>query len=149
EDQMEPYQRSFIELALRHQALRFGEFKLKSGRISPYFFNVGQLNSGTSLKVLGECYANAINQKNCAFDILFGPAYKGISLVTSTAIALYTLYQQDVPYAFNRKEAKDHGEGGLIIGAPLKGRVLILDDVITAGTATRESLALIQEAQAT
>lgn len=146
---MEPYQKAFIELALEYQALRFGEFKLKSGRISPYFFNVGQLNTGKALKILSECYASAIHQANLPFDVLFGPAYKGIPLVCTTASALYQQYEHDVPYAFNRKEAKDHGEGGLIIGAPLKGRILIIDDVITAGTAMREAIQHIETAGGT
>ncbi|MBS0286551.1 MAG: orotate phosphoribosyltransferase [Proteobacteria bacterium] len=142
---MEQYQKSFIELALKHQALRFGEFTLKSGRISPYFFNVGQLNSGQILKAIGESYAGAIKQAAFSFDVLFGPAYKGIPLACATAIALSAQYNQDVPYCFDRKEAKDHGEGGMIIGAPLKGRVLIIDDVITAGTAIRGSFELFKQ----
>ncbi|MBI2790607.1 MAG: orotate phosphoribosyltransferase [Gammaproteobacteria bacterium] len=145
---MELYQKAFIELALEHQALRFGEFTLKSGRISPYFFNVGQLNTGEVLKTIGESYAGAINHHKFQFDVLFGPAYKGIPLACSTAIALSANHQTNAPYSFNRKEAKDHGEGGVIIGAPLKGRVLIIDDVITAGTAIRESFLLIQSQQA-
>lgn len=145
---MQPYQKAFIELALKHQALRFGEFTLKSGRLSPYFFNVGQLNTGEALKVLGECYAQAIRHENISFDILFGPAYKGIPLACTTTIALASEHQLNIPYAFNRKEAKDHGEGGQIIGTPLKGRILIIDDVITAGTAIRESFQLIHAHQA-
>lgn len=140
---MTPYQKTFIELAIKNNALRFGEFTLKSGRISPYFFNVGQLNSGSILKILGECYAHTIEDSTLQFDVLFGPAYKGIPIVCATAIAYSTL-QKDIPYAFDRKEIKDHGEGGQIIGTPLKGRVLILDDVITAGTALRASVQLIQ-----
>lgn len=145
---MHPYQQRFIELSLEYQALRFGEFTLKSGRISPYFFNAGLFNDGQALKILGECYAQAIVQSQIAFDTLFGPAYKGIPLVASTVIALHNLYQKTITYSFNRKEAKDHGEGGMIIGAPLKGQVLILDDVITAGTAMRESFTLIQNEKA-
>ncbi len=143
---MQSYQKDFIELALTHNVLRFGEFKLKSGRLSPYFFNVGQFYTGKALKTLGECYARAIQTSDVDFDMLFGPAYKGIPLVCSTAAALSIT--QDLPYCFNRKETKDHGEGGNIVGAPLKGRVLILDDVITAGTAIRESFELIQQAKA-
>lgn len=142
---MEQFQKSFIELALKNQALRFGEFTLKSGRISPYFFNVGQLNSGEVLKQLGECYAGAINHADLSYDVLFGPAYKGIPLACATAIALSAEFKQNIPYSFNRKEAKDHGEGGMIVGAPLKGRILIIDDVITAGTAIRESFELIKQ----
>ncbi len=145
---MQPYQQQFIELALSHQALRFGEFTLKSGRKSPYFFNAGLLNNGHALKTLGECYATAIVESHIAYDILFGPPYKGIPLVCATAIALEEKYQINMPYCFNRKEAKDHGEGGLFIGAPLEGRVLILDDVITAGTAMRESFTLIAQQKA-
>ncbi len=146
---MEHYQRSFIELALAHQALRFGEFTLKSGRISPYFFNVGQLNTGSILKAIGECYASAIHDSNLKYDVIYGPAYKGIPLASSTAIGLSAKFNHDVPYSFNRKEAKDHGEGGMIVGAPLKGRILIIDDVITAGTAIRESFDIIKQHQAT
>lgn len=136
------YQKTFIDLALKHSALRFGDFTLKSGRQSPYFFNAGTFSTGLALKTLGECYAKAIITSGLQFDMLFGPAYKGIPLVCTTAMALSA--QQDYPVCFNRKEAKDHGEGGQIIGAPLKGRVLVIDDVITAGTALRESFQLIQ-----
>lgn len=146
---MESYRKTFIELALNHNALRFGEFTLKSGRKSPYFFNAGQFNTGESLKTLGECYAAALNQSSLNFDIIFGPAYKGIPLACATSIALYEQFQRNVPYCFNRKEAKDHGEGGIIVGAPLQGQALIIDDVITAGTAVRESLQIIQGANAT
>lgn len=142
---MQAFQKTFIELALAHSALRFGEFTLKSGRKSPYFFNVGQLNTGTALQTLGECYAAAIHEANIPFDILFGPAYKGIPLVCASSIALNSQFQRNVPFCFNRKEAKDHGEGGLIVGAPLTGRVLIIDDVITAGTAIREAFQIIEE----
>jgi len=145
---MESYRKTFIELALNHNALRFGDFTLKSGRKSPYFFNAGQFNTGESLKTLGECYAAAISQSSLRFDIIFGPAYKGIPLACATSIALHEQFQQNVPYCFNRKEAKDHGEGGIIVGAPLQGRALIIDDVITAGTAIRESVDIIQGANA-
>jgi orotate phosphoribosyltransferase len=140
---MLPHQRSFLDLALAKNALRFGEFTLKSGRVSPYFFNAGLIASGAALATLGRAYAQAALDSGVAFDMLFGPAYKGISLATATSIALAEIAQRDVPIAFNRKEAKTHGEGGVVIGAPLAGRVLIVDDVITAGTAIRESLALI------
>ena len=140
---MQPYQRDFLDLALARNALRFGEFTLKSGRVSPYFFNAGLIASGAALATLGRAYAQAALDSGVAFDMLFGPAYKGISLATATSIALAEIAQRDVPIAFNRKEAKTHGEGGVVIGAPLAGRVLIVDDVITAGTAIRESLALI------
>ena len=142
---MLPYQRDFLDLALRKNALRFGEFTLKSGRISPYFFNAGLFDTGESLSVLGRAYAQSTMDAKLPFDMLFGPAYKGIALATVTAASLARDHGRDVPVAFNRKEAKDHGEGGVLIGAPLKGRVLIVDDVISAGTATRESLALIRE----
>ncbi len=146
---MKSYQKAFIDLAITHKALLFGEFTLKSGRISPYFFNVGQLNTGQALKALGECYASTLHQSNIEFDVLFGPAYKGIPLVCTTAIALSAQFQENVPYCFNRKEIKDHGEGGQIVGSPLSGRVLLLDDVITAGTAMRESFELIKTHNAT
>ena len=141
---MQPYQRDFLDLALAKNALRFGEFTLKSGRVSPYFFNAGMIDSGAALAMLGRAYAQAALASGIAFDMLFGPAYKGIALATASAIALAESMQRDVPLAFNRKEAKSHGEGGVVIGAPLQGRVLIVDDVITAGTAIRESLALIR-----
>ena len=141
---MQPYQREFLELALHKNALRFGEFTLKSGRVSPYFFNAGLFDSGAALAALGRAYAQAAVDSGVAFDMLFGPAYKGIALATVTAAALSTQHGRDTPLAFNRKEAKDHGEGGVLIGAPLAGRVLIVDDVISAGTAIRESLALIR-----
>ncbi|MEP6484654.1 MAG: orotate phosphoribosyltransferase [Rudaea sp.] len=141
---MQTHQREFLELALRKNALRFGEFTLKSGRISPYFFNAGLFDSGQSLSVLGRAYAQAAIDSGVDFDVLFGPAYKGIALAATTAMALDREHGRDVPVAFNRKEAKDHGEGGVLIGAPLRGRILIVDDVISAGTATRESIALIR-----
>jgi orotate phosphoribosyltransferase len=142
---MKSHQRDFLDLALRREALRFGEFKLKSGRISPYFFNAGLFDSGEAMSILGRAYAQVLIDSGIAFDMLFGPAYKGIALATATAIALAQDHGRDVPVAFNRKEVKDHGEGGVLIGAPLRGRVLIVDDVISAGTATRESLALIRQ----
>jgi orotate phosphoribosyltransferase len=141
---MQDYQRDFIEFALRVGVLRFGEFTLKSGRQSPYFFNAGLFNSGGALARLGRFYAQAIVDSGIAFDVLFGPAYKGIPLAAVTAAALYDHHGRDVAYAFNRKEAKDHGEGGVIVGHPLEGRVLIIDDVITAGTAIRESVDIIR-----
>jgi len=146
---MKPYQREFLELALAKNALRFGQFTLKSGRESPYFFNAGLFDSGAALDALGRAYAQAAIDSGIAFDMLFGPAYKGIALATVTAVALAREHARDAPVAFNRKEAKDHGEGGVLIGAPLKGRVLIVDDVISAGTAIRESLALIRANGAT
>ena len=146
---MHDYQRQFIELALARSALRFGEFTLKSGRISPYFFNAGLFNDGESLERLGRCYAAALLHSRLEFDMLFGPAYKGIPLVAATAIALASQHGRNVPWAFNRKEAKDHGEAGLTVGSPLAGRVVIVDDVITAGTATRESITAIRAAGAT
>src|SRR5579863_2815815 len=141
---MQEYQLTFLDLALKRDALRFGSFTLKSGRESPYFFNAGLFSDGEAAAVLGRCYAAAIVRSGLAFDMLFGPAYKGIPLVTATAAALATHHGRSVPYAYNRKEAKSHGEGGLVVGATLHGRVLIVDDVITAGTAVRESLELIR-----
>jgi len=146
---MHDFQRDFIDLALQAQALRFGEFKLKSGRLSPYFFNAGLFNTGRRLAKLGQYYAQAIQRSGISFDVLFGPAYKGIPLASATAIALAEQHHVDTPYSFNRKEAKTHGEGGNIVGAPLSGRVLIIDDVITAGTAIRESMEIIQQHGAT
>jgi orotate phosphoribosyltransferase len=140
---MHAYQSRFVDYCLQRGALRFGEFTLKSGRVSPYFFNAGIFNRGADLSALAEFYADAIQQAGIEFDLLFGPAYKGIPLAAITASALYQQHQLDVPYAFNRKEVKDHGEGGSIVGAEIAGRVMIIDDVITAGTAIRESLALI------
>ena len=145
---MRAHQREFLDLALAKNALRFGEFTLKSGRISPYFFNAGLFDSGAALDALGRAYAQTLVAAGIGFDMLFGPAYKGIALATATAIALAREHTRDVPLAFNRKEPKDHGEGGALIGAPLQGRVLIVDDVISAGTATRESIALIRAAGA-
>ncbi len=146
---MLPHQREFLDLALRCNALRFGQFTLKSGRVSPYFFNAGLLDSGAALATLGRCYAKTLLDSGIEFDMLFGPAYKGIALATTLAVALARDHDRDLPLAFNRKEAKVHGEGGMLIGAPLAGRVLIVDDVISAGTAIRESLALIRAHDAT
>ena len=145
---MESYKREFLRFALDRDVLRFGEFTLKSGRTSPYFFNAGLFNTGSTIGALGQYYARAIIASGVEFDMLFGPAYKGIPLATATAIALAGEHRRDVPYAFNRKEAKDHGEGGTVVGAPLVGRVLIIDDVISAGTSVRESVALIEAAGA-
>jgi orotate phosphoribosyltransferase len=142
---MRPHQRDFLDLALHKQVLRFGDFTLKSGRTSPYFFNAGLIDSGAALARLGRAYATTAVESGLAFDMLFGPAYKGIALAAATAIALASDHGRDLPFAFNRKEAKTHGEGGNLIGAPLKGRVLIVDDVITAGTAIRESLQIIRD----
>ena len=146
---MRPHQKEFIELVMAKQALRFGQFTLKSGRVSPYFFNAGLINDGRALGVLGSGYAQAVVDSGLGFDMLFGPAYKGIPLATATAIALAARHGRNVPVSFNRKEAKQHGEGGSLIGAPLAGRVLIVDDVITAGTAIRESIEIIRAAGAT
>ena len=143
---MHDHQLAFLNLALGRNALRFGQFTLKSGRVSPYFFNAGSFDDGASLAVLGQCYAATIVASGLPFDMLFGPAYKGIPLVAATAAALYTHHGLNAPFAFNRKEAKTHGEGGAIVGRPLAGRVLIIDDVITAGTAIRESIELIRAA---
>lgn len=140
--------RTFVELCLDLGVLRFGEFKLKSGRLSPYFFNAGLFNTGRAIAELGRFYAQAIVDSKIQFDMLFGPAYKGIPLVTTAAVALNDVQRRDIPWSFNRKEAKDHGEGGNIVGSPLKGRVLIVDDVITAGTAIRESIEIIRAAGA-
>ena len=145
---MRGYKREFIELALELGVLRFGEFKLKSGRISPYFFNAGLFNTGYAAAKLGRFYAAAIAESDVRFDMLFGPAYKGIPLATLTAASLAEHHDIDVPYSFNRKEAKAHGEGGSIVGAPLAGDVLIVDDVITAGTAVREAYQIIAAAGA-
>lgn len=148
-DEMQDYQREFIEFAIERGVLRFGEFTLKSGRVSPYFFNAGLFNSGQALARLGRYYAAAIQAAAIPYDVMLGPAYKGIPLAATTCVALANEYGRDVPYVFNRKEAKTHGEGGNLVGAPLEGRVLIIDDVITAGTAIREVMALIETAGAT
>ena len=146
---MQEYQQEFIDLAIANDVLRFGQFTLKSGRQSPYFFNAGLFNTGGAVAMLGRCYARAVAESGVPFDMLFGPAYKGIPLVTTTAVALADWQSRSVPFAFNRKEAKKHGEGGSIVGAPLAGRVLIVDDVISAGTAIRESIEIIRAAGAT
>ena len=145
---MRSHQKEFIEMILAKQVLRFGDFTLKSGRTSPYFFNAGLINDGGALAQLGESYAQAIVESGVAFDMLFGPAYKGIPLATATAVAFAGKHRRNVPIAYNRKEVKAHGEGGMLIGAPLDGRVLIVDDVLTAGTAVRESINLIKGAGA-
>jgi orotate phosphoribosyltransferase len=145
---MQDYQREFIQLALNHPVLRFGSFTLKSGRQSPYFFNAGLFNTGKALAKLGQYYAQAVVESGIEFDVLFGPAYKGIPLAAACSISLAEHHQVNTPYAFNRKETKDHGEGGNIVGAPLQGRILIIDDVMTAGTAIRESMQIIQAAGA-
>jgi orotate phosphoribosyltransferase len=145
---MNVYQQEFIELARRYEVLKFGEFTLKSGRISPYFFNAGGFASGAALAALGRCYAERIVAAGLEFDVLLGPAYKGIPLAAATAIALADQHGRDVPFAYNRKEAKTHGEGGVLVGAPLRGRVLVIDDVITAGTAVREVIDMIEAAGA-
>ncbi len=146
---MQTYKKEFIEFALSYNVLRFGEFTLKSGRNSPYFFNTGLFNTGEALHKLGIYYAEAIVESGIKFDVIFGPAYKGIPLACSCAAALHELHGQNVYYSFNRKEAKTHGEGGSIVGAPLDGNILIIDDVISAGTAVRESIAIIQNENAT
>jgi orotate phosphoribosyltransferase len=146
---MQDYKTAFLEFATEVGVLRFGEFTLKSGRVSPYFFNAGLFNTGRQVARLGRFYAQAIQDSRIEFDLLFGPAYKGIPLATAAAIALADHHERDLPYCFNRKEAKDHGEGGNLVGASLAGRVLIVDDVITAGTAIRESVDIIQAAGAT
>jgi orotate phosphoribosyltransferase len=143
------YQYEFIDFAIEAGVLRFGDFTLKSGRVSPYFFNAGLFNTGRHLARLGRFYAQAIIDSRVRFDVLFGPAYKGIPLATASSIALADHHDRNVPWCFNRKEAKDHGEGGKLVGAGLTGRVLIIDDVITAGTAIRESVDIIQTAGAT
>ena len=145
---MSDYRAEFVEFAVASQVLCFGEFKTKAGRLSPYFFNAGLFNDGEKLKRLGEFYAKAIVDSGIAFDVMFGPAYKGIPLAASIVIALAGM-GRNVPFAFNRKEAKDHGEGGTVVGAPLRGRVLIVDDVISAGTSVRESVDLIRASGAT
>lgn len=146
---MKEYQRQFIEFALNKKVLKFGEFTLKSGRISPYFFNAGLFNTGRDLALLGHFYASALMDSGIDFDVVFGPAYKGIPIATTTVVALAEHHERDVPYCFNRKETKDHGEGGNLVGSPLQGKVMLVDDVITAGTAIRESMAIIAAHQAT
>ena len=141
---MKAYQREFIEFALSKQVLKFGEFTLKSGRKSPYFFNAGLFNSGRDLARLGRFYAAALVDAGIEYDVLFGPAYKGIPIASATAVQLAEIHDQDVPWCFNRKEAKDHGEGGNLVGSPLQGRIMLVDDVITAGTAIRESMDIIK-----
>jgi len=145
---MRPLQRDFIEFALAHEVLKFGEFTLKSGRTSPYFFNLGAVDTGSGLAALGRFYADAIVASGLEADVLMGPAYKGISIAAASAVQLAEQHGVDMPWCFNRKEAKDHGEGGLIVGAPLAGRVLLVDDVITAGTAIREASDIIADAGA-
>ncbi|MBU3068911.1 orotate phosphoribosyltransferase [Aestuariicella sp. G3-2] len=141
---MQQYQRDFIQLAIDHEALCFGEFTLKSGRTSPYFFNAGKFQTGAALAALGRFYADALESSGVPYDVVFGPAYKGIPLAATTAVALSDKHGKDMPYCFNRKEAKDHGEGGSLVGAPLQGKILIVDDVITAGTAVREVMSIIK-----
>lgn len=146
---MEQYQKDFVDFTLETGVLKFGEFTLKSGRISPYFFNAGLFNTGSHLSELGKFYAQAIEASDLKFDVLFGPAYKGIPLASAASIALNDSFNRNVPYSFNRKEAKDHGEGGSIVGHPLEGDILIIDDVITAGTAIHEAQEIIQSSGAT
>lgn len=145
---MQSFQRDFIQFAVERQVLRFGAFTLKSGRTSPYFFNAGLFNTGRDLAKLGRFYAAALQHAGIDYDILFGPAYKGIPIATTTAVALADHYDSDKPYCFNRKEAKQHGEGGNLVGSPLQGKVMLVDDVITAGTAIRESMQIIEQQQA-
>ena len=146
---MKNYQHDFIDFAISAGVLRFGDFTLKSGRTSPYFFNAGLFNTGEQLARLGRCYAQAITDSHIDFDVLFGPAYKGIPLAAAASIALADHHQRNIPWCFNRKEAKDHGEGGNLVGAGLSGKILVIDDVITAGTAIRESVDIIESAGAT
>ncbi|WP_404397650.1 orotate phosphoribosyltransferase [Idiomarina loihiensis] len=141
---MKAYQKEFIEFAIERGVLKFGEFTLKSGRTSPYFFNAGLFNKGSDLARLGRFYAAALVDSGIDFDVLFGPAYKGIPIATATAVALYDHHQQDTPYCFNRKEKKDHGEGGNLVGSALEGKVMLVDDVITAGTAIREAMEIVE-----
>lgn len=141
---MKQYQKDFISFAIDRGVLKFGEFTLKSGRTSPYFFNAGLFNHGADLAKLGRFYAAALQDSGVDYDVLFGPAYKGIPIATAAAIALYDTYQKDVPYCFNRKEKKDHGEGGNLVGSALQGKIMLVDDVITAGTAIRESMEIVQ-----
>lgn len=142
---MQNYQKAFLDFVVEHEILKFGEFTLKSGRVSPYFFNAGLFNTGNKLSFLSQCYAAAIVDAEADYDVLFGPAYKGIPLAATTALALASEHNIDKPYCFNRKEAKDHGEGGSIVGAALAGKVMVIDDVITAGTAIREAVEIIQQ----
>ena len=142
------YQEAFLEFALQEQVIRFGDFTLKSGRQSPYFFNAGLFNTGEAMSKLGQFYANALISSGIDFDILFGPAYKGIPLATATAVALAEQHGRNTPWCFNRKEAKDHGEGGNMVGAPLQGKAIIIDDVITAGTAVREVMEILKNSEA-
>ncbi|MBN1083950.1 orotate phosphoribosyltransferase [Erwinia aphidicola] len=146
---MKAWQRQFIEFAINKQVLKFGEFTLKSGRKSPYFFNAGLFNTGRDLALLGRFYAQALVDSGIDFDLVFGPAYKGIPIATTTVVALADHHDRDVPYCFNRKEAKDHGEGGTLVGSPLQGKIMLVDDVITAGTAIRESMEIIAANDAT
>lgn len=146
---MQAYQKDFIRFAIERGVLRFGEFELKSGRVSPYFFNAGLFKTGAALAQLGRFYAQALMDSGIGWDVLFGPAYKGIPLATATATALALDQDVDTPWCFNRKEAKEHGEGGVLVGAPLQGRVMIVDDVITAGTAIREVMQIVEQEQAT
>ena len=141
---MQDYKREFLDFAIARKVLRFGEFTLKSGRVSPYFFNAGLFNTGQDLAKLGQYYAAALQAESIDYDLLFGPAYKGIPIATATAIAMATTYNKDIPYCFNRKEAKAHGEGGTLVGSELKGKVMLVDDVITAGTAIRESMEILE-----
>jgi orotate phosphoribosyltransferase len=145
---MQAHQRAFIEFALDHDVLRFGRFTLKSGRVSPYFFNVGEVHTGAGLAALGRSYAAVIAENEPEVDVIFGPAYKGIPIAAATAVQLAEVHGRDVPWGFNRKEAKDHGEGGLVVGAPLAGRVLVVDDVISAGTSVREVAQIVAGAGA-
>ena len=142
---MKDYQKEFIEFALEKQVLKFGEFTLKSGRTSPYFFNAGLFNTGRDLARLGRFYASALEDSAIEYDVLFGPAYKGIPIATTTAVALADHHDKDVPYCFNRKEKKAHGEGGTLVGSELNGKIMLVDDVITAGTAIRESMEIIAQ----
>jgi orotate phosphoribosyltransferase len=146
---MQDYQKRFIELTISQEALRFGDFTLKSKRQSPYFFNLGQMNTGAAMAAVGQAFAHRLSESSLAFDGLFGPAYKGIPIVTATAMMMQLEYQRTVPFTFNRKEAKDHGEGGQLVGAPLEGNIVLLDDVITAGTAIDECLPMIEASGAT
>jgi len=146
---MQTYKQTFLDLALKHEVLKFGQFTLKSGRVSPYFFNLGKISSGAGLRALGRAYAEALNERGVEFDLLFGPAYKGIPLAAAVSIAYSEIFGRDLPFAYNRKEAKDHGEGGVLVGASVAGqRVVIIDDVLTAGTALRESQGLLVKAGA-